>query len=142
METIAAGTATYSRIPQLKCRFRAASLKFGSISQNKSKALREDHPLAYTHHPRLVALDVTRQQQRKRNQPVEEKIERDDNAPMPANAVQIPRNLFRKIARPDDQELPEREIDIQHDKGKGELAQIVLLCLAKNGFERLGFRQG
>ena len=38
-EAIATGTAMYSRIPQLKCRFREASLKLGSMSQKRSNAL-------------------------------------------------------------------------------------------------------
>src|SRR5579863_2941521 len=38
-ETMAAGTAMYSRMPKEKWRFLAASLKLGSMSQNRSKAL-------------------------------------------------------------------------------------------------------
>ena len=48
------------------------------------------------------------------------------------------RNLFRQVAGPDDEELAEGEVDIQHHEGEGELAEVVLLGLAQNGLEGLG----
>ena len=38
---------------------------------------------------------------------------------------------------PDDQELCEGEINVQHDKGKGELAQVMLFGRAQQGTHRL-----
>ena len=124
----------YSRIPQLKCRLRAASLKFGSISQNRSKAFAK-----IIHWQTRISRFLLRLMSRESSSENgisqwKDEIKRDDDAPVPANAIEIPGNLFRQVARPDDQELPEGEIDIQHDKGEGELAQVVLLCLAQQRF--------
>src|ERR1700684_1426978 len=51
------------------------------------EGLGEDHPLADANQAFLVALDITRQQKRKRNEPVEDEIKSDDDAPVAANAI-------------------------------------------------------
>ena len=105
------------------------------------EGLGEDHPLADADQALLVALDVARKQQRERDEPVEDEIESDDDAPVAANAIEVPGNFFRQVAGPDDEELREAEIDIQHDEGEGELAEIVLLGGAKDRLEGLAFRE-
>src|SRR5580698_4991544 len=57
--------------------------------------LGKDHPLANPRQPFFVPLDVPRQQQRERNQPMEEEVQGADYAPVAVDAVQIPGNLFR-----------------------------------------------
>src|SRR5205807_2412374 len=99
------------------------------------------HPLADSDHALLVALDVARQQQRKRNDPVEDEVQRDDDAPVAADAVEVPVDFFRQVAGPDDEELAEGEIDVEHHEGEGELAQVVLLGGAQDGGEGLVARQ-
>jgi hypothetical protein len=47
-----------------------------------------------------------------------DEIERDDDAPVAANAVQVPGNLFRQVPRPDDEELREGQVDVQHHEGE------------------------
>src|ERR1017187_116868 len=108
------------------------------------EGLGEDHPLADADEALFVALDVAREQHGERDQPVEEEVQGNDDAPVAANAIEIPGNFFGEVAGPDDEELREGQVDIEHDKGEGELAQIVLFSLAKNGFERLclGQRDG
>src|ERR1039457_2991067 len=101
------------------------------------ECLGKHHPLANPHQPLLVPLDVPRQQKREGNEPMEQKVQRDDDAPVPANPVQVPGNLFRQVPRPDDQKLRERQVDIQHHKRKRELAKIVLLGLPQYRLERL-----
>src|ERR1700755_1007835 len=58
------------------------------------EGLGEDSPLADANQAVLVALDVARQQEREGYEPVEDEIERDDDAPMSANAIEIPANLL------------------------------------------------
>src|ERR1017187_8021050 len=102
------------------------------------EGLGEDHPLADADEALLVALDIAREQHGERDQPVEEEVQGNDDAPVAANAVEIPGNLLGQVAGPDDEELRESQVDIEHDKGEGELAHVVLFCLAKNRLERLG----
>src|ERR1700724_1729298 len=104
-------------------------------------AAREDHPLAHDDDAALVALDIAREQQCERNQPVEDEVERVQQAPVPANAIQVPGDLFRRVAGPDDQELREVEVDVQHDEGEHQLAQVMLLGGAQDRVDRLGLRQ-
>src|SRR5580658_2428698 len=98
----------------------------------------EDHDAAGYRETLLVSLQIAREQQRERNQPVEEEVEGDDDAPAAADAVEVPVDLVGQVARPDDEELAEVEINIEHHESKRELAQVVLLGLAKDGLERLG----
>ena len=69
---------------------------------------------------------------------MEDEVEGDDDAPVAANAVKVPGDLFRQIPRPDDEELREGEIDVEHHESKGELAKVVLLGLTQNGLEWFG----
>src|ERR1700733_10857155 len=106
----------------------------GEVGLNQPKqvpAAGEDHDLADQNQALLVALQVAREQQGKGDEPVEYEIERGDHAPAAANTVEIPRNLFRQISRPNDEELGESQIDIQHDEGKSQFAQVVLLSFAQ-----------
>src|SRR5579863_4944018 len=72
---------------------------------------------------------------------MEDEVQRNDDAPVAANAIEVPRNLFGQVAGPDDEELTEGEIDIQHHEGKGQLAQIVLFRLTQDGLEWLSLGQ-
>src|SRR5215469_5491114 len=93
----------------------------------KIEGLGEDHPLANQYQALFVALDVTREQQRKRNEPVEDEVEGNNYAPAAAYAIEVPVDFFRQVTGPDNQELTEGKVDVQHDEGKGELAEVVLL---------------
>src|SRR5579871_4663859 len=57
------------------------------------KSARKDNPLANSREALLVALDVARQKQRERNQPVEDEIQGDDDAPVAADAIEVPIDL-------------------------------------------------
>src|SRR6185437_14647638 len=86
----------------------------------------EQHPAGKPDHLPLVALEVTREQQGERNHPVEDEVCRADIPPSTVNTVQIPGNLVGHVAGPDNKELGKGEIDVEHDEGQGELAQIML----------------
>src|SRR5208337_4275186 len=101
------------------------------------EGLGEDHPLANADEALLVALDVAREQHRERNQPVEEEVERNDDAPMAANAIEVPGNLFGQVSRPDNEELREGQVDVEHHEGKSEFAHVVLFGLAQDRLEGL-----
>src|SRR3569833_959093 len=81
------------------------------------ECLSKVHPLADADHALLVALDIAREQERERYDPVEDEVQGDDDAPVTANAVEIPVDLLRQDAGPVDKELTEGEIDIEHDEG-------------------------
>src|SRR3569833_650234 len=68
---------------------------------------------------------------------MEDEVEGDDDSPSATDAIEIPVDLFREVAGPDDKELAECEVDVEHDEGEGELAEIVLLRRAKNRAEGL-----
>src|SRR5664279_4791577 len=104
-------------------------------------ATRKDHPAAHYDQSFAIPLQVARKQQGKGNQPVEDKVQRDDVSPSAAEAIEIPGNFFREIAAPDDEELGEGQVDIEHDEGEGELAQVVLFSHAQDGLIRLGLCQ-
>src|SRR6202041_1596770 len=63
-------------------------LEVGLDQPEQVKSLGEDHPAAYRHQPLLVPLDVPGQQHGEWNQPVKDKVQRDDDAPVSANAVE------------------------------------------------------
>src|ERR1700757_5150810 len=75
--------------------------------QKHIPAAREDHPHAHHHDAALVALDIAREEQRERDEPMENEIKGEDHAPVAADAVKVPRDLLRRVTRPDDQELRE-----------------------------------
>src|ERR1700722_13371011 len=58
----------------------------------------KDHPLADAQQALLVALEVARKQHAERNHPVEEEVERDDNAPAAANTIEIPVDFAGQVA--------------------------------------------
>src|SRR3569833_3811273 len=64
------------------------------------ECLREDDPLANANHSLLVALDIAREEQRKRDDPVKNEIEEDDDTPAAAYAVEVPIDFIGKIACP------------------------------------------
>src|SRR5580704_12492096 len=105
------------------------------------ESLGENHPLADVNQTFLVALDVARQQEREGDHPVEDEVEGDDDAPVSADAVEIPVDFLGQVAGPDDEELAEGEVDVEHDEGEGHLAQVVLLGLAEDGAEGLVARK-
>src|SRR5215469_3125388 len=107
----------------------------------KIKGLGEDHPLTNEDQALFVALDVTREQKRERNEPVEDEIQGDDDAPMAAYSIEVPVDLVGQVAGPDDKELTEGQVDVQHDECKGELSKVVLFGRAEKGLERLGLGQ-
>src|ERR1035437_138699 len=80
-------------------------LEVGLDQPEKNEGSREDHPLAHPHQPLLVPLQVARQQERERDQPVEEEVEGNNHAPPALEAVKIPGNLLGQVPRPDDEEL-------------------------------------
>src|SRR6185312_12962673 len=86
----------------------------------------KEHPDAKPDHLALVALQVTRQQQAERNDPVEDEVEGADRPPAAVDAVEVPGNLVGDIAGPDDEELGKAQIDVQHDEGEHQLTQVVL----------------
>src|SRR5580704_1612788 len=116
-------------------------LEVGFDEPEEVEGLGQDHPLADSDQALLVALDVARQEQREGDHPVEDKVEGDDDAPVAADAVEVPVDLLGQVAGPDDEELSEREVDVKHDEGEGELAEVVLLGLAQEGGEGLEARQ-
>src|SRR6201988_2155940 len=61
-------------------------------------AAREHHPHTHHHDAPLVALDVAREQQRERDEPVEDEIKGEDHTPVAADAIQVPGDLLRRIA--------------------------------------------
>src|SRR5580698_9368565 len=116
-------------------------LEVGFNEPEEIEGLGEDHPLADAREALLVALDVAREQHGERNEPVEDEVESDDDAPVAADAIEVPGNLFGQVAGPDDEELREAEIDVEHDEGEGHLAEVVLFGGAQDRLERLAFRQ-
>src|SRR5215831_9498615 len=58
------------------------------------ECLGEDHPLANADHALFVALDIAREKQRERDNPVEDEIQENDDAPAAANAIEIPVDLI------------------------------------------------
>src|SRR5262245_2958503 len=70
-------------------------------------------------------LEIARQQQAERQREVPDHEEQADEAPAVLEPLEIERNLLGQVARPDDQELREREVRPQHHEGEHQLAQIV-----------------
>src|SRR6266567_3224342 len=102
-------------------------LEVGLDEPEEIEGLGEDHPLADAYQALLVALDVAREQQREGDHPVEDEVQGDNHTPVSADAIELPVDLFGQIAAPDDEELAEGQIDIEHDEGERQLAQVVLL---------------
>ena len=107
------------------------------MSQKRSKALAKIIHWQTRTRRFLLRLMSRDKQQREGDHPVEDEVEGDDDAPVAADAVQVPVDLFGQVAGPDDQELAEGEVDVEHDEGESELAQVVLLGLAEEGGEGL-----
>ena len=72
-----------------------------------------------------VALQVAREQQREGQREMAEDEREGDVLPAAAQALEIPGNLFGKIARPDDEELRKRKVRPHHDEGQQQLAEVV-----------------
>src|SRR5579875_109080 len=98
---------------------------------------REDHPARQPDHFFLIALQIAREQQGEGNQPVGNKVQRADIPAAAVDAVQVPGNLVRNVAGPDNQELGKAEIDVEHHEGKSELAQVMLLGNTQQRLHRL-----
>src|SRR5215469_9770541 len=58
------------------------------------EGLGEDHPLADADKALLIALDVARQQEREGDHPMEDEVEGDNDAPVAADAIEIPVDLL------------------------------------------------
>src|SRR5579859_4708249 len=97
----------------------------------------EDHDLADQDNAVFVPFQVAREEQREGNEPVEHEVQRSDHAPAPANAVEIPGNLFREVARPDDKELRKSDVNVEHHEGKSQFAQVVLFGFAEHSMHGL-----
>src|SRR5579862_1091186 len=117
-------------------------LEVGFNQPEEVEGLGKDHPLADADEALLVALDVARQQQREGDHPVEDEVQGDDDTPVAADAVEIPGDLLGQVARPDDEELAEGEVDVEHHESKRQLAEVVLLDGAQDGGEGLVLREG
>src|ERR1700756_5839550 len=87
----------------------------------------KDHHAADKRQAALDALEITGEEQTKRDQPVEYDIKCCDDAPITTNAIEIPGDLFGRITGPDNQKRCEGQIHIEHDKRKAQLAHVVLL---------------
>ena len=127
----------YSRMPKEKWRLREASLKLGSMSQKRSKALaRIIHWQTRTRRFLLRLMSRDKSSEKGITQ-----------WKMKSRVMMMPqwprmRSRYQLISSgrlPDQmiEELPEGEIDVEHHEGEGELAQVVLLGGAQDGGEGL-----
>src|SRR6187402_80629 len=96
------------------------------------EGLGEDHPSSEEEHLLAAVLEVAAQKAAERDHPMEDEVAGGDHPPSAMGTVQIPGNLFRRVGAPDDQELRECQVDIQHDEAEHKLAEIVLLRLAQD----------
>src|SRR5882762_2342916 len=85
----------------------------------------EDEPGSKPNQSARFALQLAREQQRKRHSEVEDHEEQADRLPSAIQAAHIPRNLLWEVAGPDDEPLREIEVSPDHDEGEHELAMVV-----------------
>ena len=131
----------YSRMPMLKCRLRRASAKLGSISQNMSQQRAKIIACRPGREALLVPLQIAREQQAKGMQPVEDEIQRGDTPQPPRmrsryqgiSSGRLPDQMIRNCG--------EGQVDIQHDEGEAELAQVVLLGDAQDRLDGLALER-
>src|SRR6185437_9635619 len=100
-----------------------------------------DHENAKPDHPALGTLEVTRQENAERNDPVANYIQCADRPPSAVDPVQVPRNFIRQVTGVDDEELREGQVDIEHHEGESQLAEIVLLGNAEHRLHRFIARE-
>src|ERR1700676_4700388 len=88
-----------------------------------------------------IALQVAREEQKERNEEVKNHDDHGDYAPFAIEPRAVEGDLFRLVARPDDEELGEVEISPEHHKGEQQLPQILNVALLKNTGEGSGARK-
>ena len=62
---------------------------------------------------------------------MEERDEDGNPLPAVADAVQVPRDFVRQISRPDDKQLPEREVSPHHREGEQQVSKLVKVFLTR-----------
>src|SRR5579864_2751865 len=88
-----------------------------------------------------IALQVAREQQKERNEKVENHDDDRHNAPFAIETRAIEADLFGLVAGPDDQELGKVEIRPEHDKSQQQLSEVVNVAALQNAGKRPGARK-
>ena len=95
----------------------------------------EDHYRNY-HELARIPFDAPRQQEQERRREMEYSDRDDKRAPAAVYALELPADLFRKIAGPDDQILRKREVRPEHDESQQQFPKIMKVQWRDNSLHR------
>src|ERR1700678_4282651 len=101
----------------------------------------KEYPGSEAHQGPRFALQLARQQQRKRHRELEHGQKHSYFSPAPIHAAHEPRDLVRQVAGPNDQPLRKIEVSPHHHESKNQFAVVVHFGVGEIVGHRLALRE-